>query len=193
MHTYRIMKKLIVILILIINFSMLLGQNKDYVILNQSVATTVDTIYGEIIFPNSGVITKVKIISNNEKMKYYPNDVIGFTYGERYFASVPYNSRQNVFAERIANGKIKLFYYDSSPKGNGGGLAGATATSLTSYYFIKKNTTENYLKVPHSREKAKKKIAVIFKDNEKIYKKILSEEFRVWKLPEIVKEYNGEE
>ena len=37
------------------------------------------------------------------------------------------------------------------------------------------------------REKAKREISVLFKDNEKIYSKILSEEFRVWKLPEIVK------
>ena len=186
------MKKQITILILIINSSILFGQNKDYIILSQTETTKIDTIYGDIIFPKNGIITKAKIISNNEKMKYHPDKIIGFKYGERYFTSVPYNSRGNVFAERIVNGKIELCYYDTNPKGYNGGLSGATATSLTSCYFIKDNLIENYLRVPHSREKAKREISVLFKDNEKIYSKILSEEFRVWKLPEIVKEYNDE-
>ncbi|NOY95918.1 MAG: hypothetical protein GXO81_06000 [Chlorobi bacterium] len=184
------MKKQITILILILNSTILLGQNKDYIILRQTETTKIDTIYGEIVFPKNGVITKVKIISNNEKMKYHPNKVIGFKYGERYFSSVPYNLRGNVFAERIVNGKIDLCYYDTNTNRYNGGLAGAAATSLTSYYFIKSNTTEKYLRVPHSREKAREEISALFKNNEKIYSQILSDEFRVWKLPEIVKEYN---
>jgi hypothetical protein len=187
------MRKEFLILLLIFNSSILFGQNtpKDYVVLRpQNNLSKIDTIFGEIIFPKNGVITKAKIIVNNEKMKYPPNKVIEFKYGEKYFASVPYNSHGNVFAERVANGKIDLCYYDSNPNGYNGGLAGATATSLTSYYFIKLDTMKNYLRVPHSREKARDEISVLFKDNEKIYNKVLSEDFRVWKLPEIVKEYN---
>jgi hypothetical protein len=156
----------------------------------QNNLSKIDTIFGEIIFPKNGVITKAKIIVNNEKMKYPPNEVIGFKYEEKYFASVPYNSHENVFAEGVVDGKMDLFYYDTNPNGYNGGLAGATATSLTSYYFIKLDTMENYLRVPHSREKARDEISILFKDNERIYNQILSEDFRVWKLPDIVKEYN---
>ena len=125
-------------------------------------------------------------------MKFTPNKVIGFKSGERYFESVPYNSRGNVFAERVENGKMVLCYYDSNFNGYNGGLVGAAEASLTSYYFIKLDTMVNYLRVPHLREKARDEISVLFKDNEKIYNKVLSEDFRVWKLPEIVKEYNSQ-
>ncbi|WP_321285362.1 hypothetical protein [uncultured Sunxiuqinia sp.] len=187
------MRKHFLILLLIFNSLILFGQDikKDYVVLRpQNNSSKIDTIFGEIIFPKNGIITKAKIIVNNEKMKYAPNKVIGFKSGERYFASVPYNSHGNVFAERVANGKMNLCYYDTNPNGYNGGLAGATATSLTSYYFIKLDTMENYLRVPHSREKARDEISILFKDNERIYNQILSEDFRVWKLPDIVKEYN---
>lgn len=182
------------ILLLIFNTTILFGQNtkKDYVVLRpQNNSSKIDTIFGEIILPKNGVITKAKIIVKNEKMKYSPNKAIEFKYKEKYFASVPYNSHGNVFAERIANGKIDLCYYDSNPNGSYGGLAGATTTFLTSYYFIKLDTMENYLRIPHSREKARDEISVLFKDNERIYNQILSEDFRIWKLPDIVKEYNN--
>jgi len=187
------MRKHFLILLLIFNSLILFGQDikKDYVVLRpQNNSSKIDTIFGEIIFPKNGIITKAKIIVNNEKMKYAPNKVIRFKSGERYFASVPYNSHGNVFAERVANGKMNLCYYDTNPSGYYGGLVGATATSLTSYYFIKLDTMENYLRVPHSREKARDEISILFKDNERIYNQILSEDFRVWKLPDIVKEYN---
>ncbi|MGB9831866.1 MAG: hypothetical protein ACPLSP_07330, partial [Fervidicoccus fontis] len=106
------------ILLLILNSSILFGQDikKDYVILRpQNNSVKIDTIFGEIIFPKNGVITKAKIIVNNEKMKYAPNKVIGFKSGERYFASVPYNSHGNVFAERVEDGKMDLYYYDTNP------------------------------------------------------------------------------
>ncbi len=187
------MRKQYLILLLIFNSLILFGQNikKDYVLLRpQNNSSKIDTIFGEIIFPKKGIITKAKIIVNNEKMKYAPNKLIGFKFGERYFASVPYNSHENVFAERISNGKMDLCYYDTNPNGYNGGLIGATTTSLTSFYFIKLDTMENYLKVPHSRESARDEISFLFKDNETIYNQVLSEDFRVWKLPEIVKEYN---
>ncbi|NPA37349.1 MAG: hypothetical protein GXO47_10925 [Chlorobi bacterium] len=185
------MTKQIVFFILIITSSMLYSQNKDYVILRQTETTMSDTITGEIVFPKNGIITKVKITSNNELKKYTPDKAIGFKYGERYFASVPYNQRTKVFAERVVNGKIELYFYDSSPKGSYGGLAGAVSSSLTSYYFIKKSNND-FIKVPHSREKAQNEIADLFSDNEKIHNTVLSDKFRVWKLPEIVTEYNKE-
>ena len=190
------MKKKIIIIILILNSTLLLGQPKDYVILRQTETTKIDTIYGEIAFPKNRQITKIKILSNNKKHKYQPKESIGFKYGERYFASVPYNSKNNVFAERIINGEISLYYYDTNPNEYSGvglvsGLAGEIAKSITSYFFIKPNTTGGYLRVSHSRKKAREEISFLFKSNEKIYNQILSENFRVWKLPEIVKEFNS--
>ena len=188
------MKKQIIILLLIFKSSIFSwGQNQDYVILKSTESSKIDTVFGEIIFPKNGIIINAKILTPDGIKKYSPNNVIGFKYSEKYFASVPYNSRGNVFAERIIDGKIDLCYYDTTnPNGYSGGLAGATATVLTSYYFIKSDSTDNYLKVPHSREKAKEEISALFKNSEKLYNQILSEEFRVWKLPEIVKQYNEE-
>lgn len=188
------MKKQIVILSLILWSSIFSwGQNQDYVILKSTESSKIDTVFGEIIFPKNGIIIKAKILTPDGIKKYSPNNVIGFRYGEKYFASVPYNSRGNVFAERIIHGKIDLCYYDTTnPNGYNGGLAGVAATALTSYYFIKSALTDNYLKVPHSREKAKEEISALFKDNEKISNQISSEEFRVWELPKIVKQYNEE-
>ena len=188
------MKKQFLLLLIILNSSILFSQNvNDYVILKpENNSNKIDTIFGEIIFPQNGVITKVKIIVNNEKQKYHPNNVIQFKFEERYFVSVPYNSKGNVFAERIVDGKMKLCYYDTNSNGYNGGLVGVAATSLTSYYFIKSDMIEDYLRVPHSREKAREKISSLFKSNEKISEQILSDEFRIWKLPELVKEYNNE-
>ena len=186
------MKNRTIILLLIFIPSILWGQNRDYIILKHSEILQSDTVFGEIIFPKNGIITKAKISTTEGIEKYSPNKVIGFKYGERYFASVPYNSHGNVFAERVANGKIDLCYYDTYSKDYTGGLTGAAAAELTSYYFIKSKKDDSYMKVPHSREKARDEIAVFFKDNEKIYNQVLSEEFRVWKLPDIVKEYNNE-
>ncbi len=178
--------------LLILNASIIWGQNKDYVILNSTNASKADTVFGDILFPKNGIIAKVKIMTPDGKKKYCPNDVIGFKYGDRYFASVPFNSKNNTFAEKKVDGKIDLYYYNSGPNAGGGGITGATATYLTSYYYIKPDTSGVYIKVPHSREKAKNKIAELFKDNEEIYNQILSNEFRIWKLPEIVKKYNRE-
>lgn len=188
------MKKQIIILLIIFKFTIFSwGQNQDYVILKPSESSKIDTVFGEIQFPKNGIIVKAKILTADGIKKYSPDNVIEFKYGEKYFASVPYNSKGNVFAERIIDGRIDLCYYDTSnPNGYGGGAAQATAAALTSYYFIKSDSTDNYLKVPHSREKAKEEISPLFKGSEKIYNQILSEEFRVWKLPEIVKEYNEE-
>lgn len=188
------MQKQIIILLLIFKCSIFSwGQNQDYVVVKSTELSKIDTVFGEIQFPKNGIILKAKILTADGIKKYSPDNVVGFKYGETFFASVPYNSRGNVFAERIIDGKIDLCYYDTSnPNGYGGGAAQATAAALTSYYFIKSDSTDNYLKVPHSREKAKEEISVLFKGSEKIYNHVLSEEFRVWKLPEIVKEYNEE-
>lgn len=101
------MGKQLLVLLLIFNSSILFSQDikKDYVILRpQGNTTRIDTIYGEVILPKNEIITNAKIIVNNEKMKYAPEKVIGFKYGERFFASVPYNSHGNVFAERVEKG-----------------------------------------------------------------------------------------
>ena len=186
------MKNRIIILLLFIAPTILWGQNQDYILLKPIETSQVDTVFGEIIFPKNGIIIKAKILTSEGKKKYHPNKVIGFKYGDKYFASVPYNSKGNVFAERIVNGEIDLCYYDTYSKNNTGGLTGAAAAGLTSFYFIKSQNSKDYIRVPHSREKTRNEIAVLFKDNEKIYNQVLSEEFRVWKLPEIVKEYNNE-
>ncbi len=186
------MKKLLIILLLAVFSSVLYGQGQDYVILKSAGTLKPDTVFGQVIIPENGIISKAKILTADGKEKYHPNIVIGFKCKDKYFASVPYNSAGNVFAERIVSGKIDLCYYDTNPKGYNNGLAGVAAASLTSYYFIKPNTKNTYLRVPHSREKAREEISLLFKDNFEITHSVLSEDFRVWKLPEIVKQYNDQ-
>lgn len=180
----------LMVLLLLITCSTVISQNRDFVIVKPTATTQTDTIFGEIIFPKNGLITKVKIQTNNEKLKFPPNKALAFKYGERYFASVPYNSRYNVFAERIKKGKIELYYYDSNPQSHNSGVAGVAATSLTSFFYIKLASTTDFIKVPHSRKKAATEISELFTDKPEIHNQIRSEDFRIWKLPEIVQKYN---
>jgi Na+/phosphate symporter len=62
--------------------------------------------------------------------------------------------------------------------------------SLTSYYYIKSNKTQEYISVPHSKKKLVKNIAFIFEDNEKVLKQIQSKEFEIDQLPELIRKYN---
>ena len=157
-----------------------------------------DTIFGEIVFPKNGVLINATIITTEGKKRYSPNKVVGFKFGDRYFASVPYTTG-HVFAERQIKGKIELYYYSTEiqntvyPGGLTGNAMAYVGISLTSYYYIKSDKTQDYISVPHSKNKLVKKIAFIFEDNENLYKQIQSEEFEPNQLPELIRKYNESE
>lgn len=168
----------------------------DYVILRPGdKLSKPDTIFGDIVFPQNGVLINATIQTTNGRKKYSPNKVIGFKYGNRYFASVPYTTG-HVFAERLINGKIELCYYTTEiqntayPGGLSGDVMAYIGISLTSYYYIKSNKTQEYISVPHSKKKLVKNIAFIFEDNEKVLKQIQSKEFEIDQLPELIRKYN---
>ena len=191
------MRKQILLLFIIFATIVARGQHgTDFVILRpDEELSKPDTIYGDIIFPKNGVLINARILTTDGKKKYSPNKVIGFKYGERYFASVPYTTG-HVFAERIINGKIELCYYSTEIQNAtyAGGLSGAiladVGISLTSYFYIKSDKTKDYISVPHSKKKLIEKLALIFEDNESIYKQIKSNHFETKQLPELVRKYN---
>ncbi len=191
------MKRQILLLLLILVTSFVFGQQEtDYVILRPTKdSAKIDTVFGQIIFPKNGVVISAKILTTNGKKKFHPNKAIGFKYGDRYFASVPYTNG-HVYAERLINGPIELCYYTTEipntkhPGGAVGGLLGGTAISLTSFYYVKSDKTQDYMSVPHSKKKIIEKIGFIFEDNETVYKKIMNEDFKTWQLPELVRKYN---
>lgn len=187
------MKRQLIVLLLIVYSSVAFGQNdSDYVILRPTnTSNKTDTVFGNITIPKNGMVINVKIKTAEGKRKYHPDEAIGFLCGDKYFASVPYNSRGHVFAERIVKGKVDLCHYSSTPKNYNGGLMGVAVTGLTSFYFIKSDTTDEYIRVPHSKQKMVEEIASLFKDNEKVYHQITSEDFRTWDLTELVKQYDN--
>jgi len=171
-------------------------QGSDFVILRPTEnSLKPDTVYGDIIFPKNGVLINASIQTADCKKKYSPNKVIGFKYGDRYFASVPYTTGR-VFAERVINGEIELCYYSTEIQNTtyAGGLTGAVLAdigiSLTSFFYIKSDKTKDYMSVPHSKKKLIEKLAFIFEDNESIYKQIQSNDFKINQLPELVRKYN---
>lgn len=189
------MKRLILIILLLSNLTFLVAQPPDFVILRDSKGLKSDTVYGEIIFSKNGIVSRAKIMTTEGKKKYSPNKAYGFKYGERYFASVPYTNGR-VFAERFINGPIELCYYSSDPKTYSGGLVGALMTagavSLTSFYYVKSDQTDDFIRVPNSKKKLIERIAYLFEDNQEIYDKIILGEFKHWELPKIIEDYNAE-
>ncbi len=190
----------ILFLLLISTTSLAFGQQgTDFVILRPTNdAAKPDTVFGQIIFPKNGVVTFAKILTTNGKKKFHPNKAIGFKYGDRYFASVPYTNG-HVYAERLINGPIELCYYSTEIQntkyqgGAAGGLLGGTAISLTSFYYVKSNKSQDYMSVPHSKKKLIEKIGFIFEDNDSVYKQLVDEDFKTWQIPELVRKYNDKQ
>ncbi|WP_321289083.1 hypothetical protein [uncultured Sunxiuqinia sp.] len=63
---------------------------------------------------------------------------------------------------------------------------------MTSFYYINWSKTDDFIKVPHSKNKIIDKIAYIFKGNEDIYNKIKNGDFKPSQIPLFVEKFNAE-
>lgn len=190
-------KETILYLLLLIPFAVCGQVENDYLILRPDKETTKqDTIWGDIILPENGVIVKVKIMTPNGLEKFKIKKTCEFHANGKYFARVPY-STGFVIAERLLKGTIDLYFYDTRIKNynySGGVIGGAMASTMigmTSFYYLKRNKTDNFIKVPHSKKKIIDDLAYIFKDNENIYNKIKNGDFEPWQVPSFVEKFNA--
>jgi len=191
------MKNQIILLFLILTTSFVFGQQADgYVITRRTNnLTELDSVFGQITFPSNGILSSIKIKTINGKKKFKPNNIIGFKAGETYFSSIPYGGN-NVFAERLINGPIELYYYTTKLdyRAFGGGLVGGlyamTVNSVSSRFFVKSIKTNGYLLVPRSSKKVIDEIAFIFEDNKEIYDSFKTVNYKTEEIIEFVKKYN---
>ncbi len=175
------------------------GQIKDdYLILKPDKGTIKpDTIWGDIILPQNGVIVKIKLMTSDGIEKYKIKKTLEFQADGKYFASVPYNTGF-VIAKRLVEGSIDLYFYDTRINNYeySGGVVGeamaSTMIGMTSFYYIKINKTDGFIKVPHSKNKIIENIAFVFKDNLDIYNKIQNADFEPWEIPVLVEKFNHE-
>ncbi len=191
-------KETILFLLLLISFGVYGQSEKDYLILRQDKESIKqDTIWGDIILPENGVIIKVKIMTSNGLEKFKVKKTYEFRADGKYFARVPYNTGF-VIAQRLINGAIDLYLYDTRIKNYNysGGVIGeamaSTMIGMTSFYYINWSKTDDFIKVPHSKNKIIDKIAYIFKGNEDIYNKIKNRDFKPSQIPLFVEKFNAE-
>ena len=171
-------------------------ENSDYVILVHLYPFLPgDTVYGDISVPKdiTNYMIKIKLV-DGKKENYYAENVKCFQAKQYFFASIPYLDTR-VFAKRIQEGELDLYFYDSKFHYFGGGFIGGAITVISAAantrYFIKMDKQLSYIEVPHSSKKIRKSIASIFKDNKECYDKIMSKEFKEEQLSDLIKEYNS--
>jgi len=171
------------------------GQNsKDYIILkNQTDSITTDTLFGKIEDPGSGFSLKIKINTSDGIKKIKIKDASEFVVDDKFYGCFQYK-KSYVHAIRLIKGDISLFFYYSGREGYYSGLIENVlqdiAADMTSYYYLKDNRTNRTIMVPHSKEKFKEQVADIFKDNDDLYEKIISGDFKPSQIAEIVTTYN---
>lgn len=191
-------KKTLFYFLLLVPF-MVCGQiEDDFLVLSPDKGKTKqDTIWGEIILPENGVIVKVKIMTPDGLKKFKVKNTLEFRADGRYFARVPYNTGF-VIAERLIEGAIDLYLYDTRIKNYNysGGVIGEVMAGamigMTSFYYLKPNQTNEFIKVPHSKKKIIENLASLFRNNEELYNKIKHGDFEPRQFPLFVKKFNIE-
>jgi hypothetical protein len=191
------MKNLIIITIFLLCFDISSAQKtNDYVVLiHLNPYLPGDTIYGDIFLPKkiSNCMLKIKLL-NGKKETYYAEKVKCYRAKEYYFESIPYLDTR-VFARRIQEGTINLYFYDAKYHYMGGGAIGgalgAVSEAANTRYFIKLENQFTYIEVPHSLKKIRETIAPLFKDDKECFDKIMSNEFKESQISEVITEYNS--
>ncbi len=185
--------------------------SKDCVILrSRKKGVNQDTIFGRIVLPQKGRISTVNIQTEKGFRRYQTYETVGFKASDLYFGSFKYNGGY-VFAPRIIEGKVELYFYYS---GIGGkeiknyyvflsddiktGLiltvvtnaVQAIAASNTSCFYLFDRKTNMPLRVPRSMDRFAEEVAEVFKDDEDLYSRIKNAEFNPDRIAEIVQIYN---
>jgi hypothetical protein len=191
-------RETILIILLLISFGVYGQSEKDYLLLRQDKGIIKqDTIWGDIILPENGVILNVKITTSNGLEKFKIKETYEFRADGKYFARVPYNTGF-VIAQRLVAGAIDLYLYDTRIRNYeySGGVIGeamaSTMIGMTSFYYIKRDKIDDFIKVPHSKNNIIDKLAYIFEGNEEIYNKIKSGDFEPEQIPSLVEKFNAE-
>jgi hypothetical protein len=179
----------------------------DYVVLKSSSnSQKIDTLYGQVDLPNNGVFWNVQINTPSGKRKFKTKEVASLKAGYLYFASIPYG-KSFAIVPRILSGEIELyFYYTGSDRlsfipqmqeelnrdisYDDHLLLSESIWNATSNFYIFDKSKNKYFKVPRSIDKFKEQIAEIFKANQDIYNKIMSEEYRPNQIGLVIKRYN---
>jgi hypothetical protein len=159
-----------------------------------------DTIYGEVLLKNtSNCNVKIKL-PNGKSATYDAPKVKYFKSNQDFYASIPYLDA-NVFAKRIQEGAIDLYFFDCKVQylvvGGGavggaiGGVLGAMSSSALPRHFLKLKNQCDYIEIPHSSKKIKKIMEPIFADDKELYDKLMSKEFKEDQLTDLIKTYNS--
>ncbi len=189
------MKGSILILLFLFTIPYLNAQNDFIIPMAENHFDQGDTIFGTIKIPKNGFGGVVRIKTTSGKRKtFYPRQIFCFKASDIFVASIPYLD-DKVFAQRIIQGNLELYYYNPGfiiyGLGGVGFSLGAISTASHTHFFIKKDSTSNkYMMVPHSTRKIRMELADFFKSNEKCYTFLKSSDFSEEKIPELIDLYN---
>jgi hypothetical protein len=196
------MKYFALIICFFLSFYVALAQKTgDYVVLvHLHPCFPGDTIYGEVLLKKtSNCIVNIKLLNGNIETYQAPK-VKCFKSNQDFFASIPYLDA-NVFAKRIQEGAINLYFFDCNVQyivvGGGfvggaiGGALGVMSSKALPRHFLKLKNQCDYIQIPHGSRKIKKTMDPIFANDKELQDKLMAKDFKEDQLTDLIKAYNS--
>jgi hypothetical protein len=200
------MKYVLLIVYSLLSFYVAMAQKTgDYVVLvHLHPSFPGDTIYGEVLLKNTtNCNVKIKLL-NGKSETYDAQKVKYFKANQDFFASIPYLDA-NVFAKRIQEGAIDLYFFDCKVQGGGvvggalggaigaaigGALGGMSSTALPRHFLKLKNQCD-FIEIPHGSRKIKKTMEPIFANDKELQDKLMAKDFKEDQLSDLIKTFNS--